>query len=146
MSLIFSRHCEYALQAVLFLALKPEGEMTTIKELTARLDIPYHFLAKILQDLRGKGLLASLKGPSGGFALGMPAEDITLFHIIEAIDGVGFTKNCVLGFAECSGKNPCAVHDRWATLRDGVYNMLVGKNIAQVAGDMKKPEYRSAMR
>lgn len=142
MSLIFSRQCEYALQAVLYLALKPQGEMTSIKEVTKRLDIPYHFVAKILQDLTYKGLLSSMKGPTGGFSLAMPSKDITLFHIVEAIDGVDFTRNCVLGFPECSGKNPCAVHDRWAAIRDGMYSMLVSRNIAEMAKDMRKPEYR----
>jgi Rrf2 family protein len=141
MSIIFSRQCEYALQAVIFLALRKEGERVSIKDLTKKLDIPYHFLAKILQNLTKKGLLASLKGPGGGFALGMPAADITLFHIVEAIDGVDLTQKCVMGFAECSGKNPCAVHERWATLRDGIYSMLVSRNVAQLAGEMKKPGY-----
>jgi len=144
MSLIFSRQCEYALQAVLYLALKPLDQMTPIKELTDKLDIPYHFLAKILQDLSRKGLLTSLKGPTGGFGLGIPAKNITLFHIVEAVDGVEFTKSCVLGFPECSGRNPCAAHDKWAVLRDGVYDMLVSKNIAEMAKDMRKSEYRTA--
>ena len=142
MSIIFSRQCEYALQAVMYLALRPDGRMTSIRELAKKLEIPYHFLAKILQDLSYKGLLISQKGPTGGFALGMPAKDITLFHIVEAIDGVDFTNKCVMGFPECSGKNPCAVHDKWATIRDGIYSMLVNKNIAQMAREMKKPEYQ----
>ena len=138
MSLIFSRQCEYALQAVMYLALRPQGKMTSIRELTGQLKIPYHFLAKILQHLTRKGLLTSLKGPTGGFALGMPAKDITLFHIIEAVDGVEFTQRCVMGFPECSGKNPCALHDKWNGLREGIYSMLVSRNIAQLAADMKK--------
>ncbi|HEY4613017.1 MAG TPA: Rrf2 family transcriptional regulator [Bacteroidota bacterium] len=142
MSIFFSRQCEYALQAVMYLALKPPGEMTSIKELTKRMEIPYHFLAKILQNLTRKGLLSSQKGPTGGFALGMHAKDITLFHIVEAIDGVDFTNKCVLGFSECSGKNPCAVHTKWGTLREQIYEMLVNKNIAQMAEETKKPEYR----
>ena len=141
MSLIFSRECEYALQAVLYLALKPAEDMTSIRELTKKLDIPYHFLAKILQDLARKGLLRSLKGPTGGFTLGLPPEDITLFSIVEAIDGGEFRTKCVLGFAECSGKDPCAVHEQWAVIREETYKMLVGKNIAQMAMDMRKPEY-----
>ena len=141
MSLIFSRQCEYALQAVLYIALKPDGEMSSIKEMAKKLDIPYHFLAKILQNLSRKGLLRSLKGPTGGFALGMPPKDITLFHIVDAIDGVNFTSQCVMGFPECSGKNPCAVHEQWAGLRDGVYKMLVNKDIAHMAKSMKKPMY-----
>lgn len=141
MSLIFSRQCEYALQAVLYLALKPAGEMTSIKELTAKLSIPYHFLAKILQDLRNKGLLDSLKGPTGGFRLALPPERITLLRVVEAIDGTGVFDNCVLGFEECSGKNPCAVHETWGELRDRIHGMLAEKSIAQLAKDMKKPEY-----
>ena len=142
MSLIFSRQCEYALQAVLYLALQPEEEMTSIKNLVKRLDIPYHFLGKILQDLTRKGLLRSMKGPTGGFALAMPARDITLFHIVEAVDGIDFTKSCVLGFPECSGRNPCAVHDAWSALREGVYTMLVRENIGKLARDMKRSKYR----
>ena len=141
MSLIFSRQCEYALQAVVFLALQKEGERISIKDLTKQLDIPYNFLAKIFQDLSRKGLLESLKGPGGGFSLGMAARDITLFHIVEAIDGVDFTQKCVMGFSECSGTHPCAVHEKWAALRDGIYSMLVSKNVAQLAMEMKKPGY-----
>ena len=141
MSVLFSRQCEYALQAVTYLALKRDGEMTSIKELTKRLGIPYHFLGKILQDLTYKRLLVSQKGPTGGFRLGMSPKDITLFHIIEAIDGVAFTNSCVLGFPECSGKNPCAVHEKWGGIRETIYSMLVNKNIAQIAREMRKPEY-----
>ena len=143
MSVLFSRHCEYALQAVLYLALKGGKERITTQELTKKLKIPYHFLGKILQDLTRKGLLASEKGPRGGFSLAMPAEEITLFHIVDAIDGTEFTRSCVLGFPECSEKHPCSVHSTWGGLREDIYTMLVKKNIAQLARDMKKPEYQS---
>jgi Rrf2 family iron-sulfur cluster assembly transcriptional regulator len=142
MSLIFSRQCEYALQAVLYLAAKPPGERTSIRELTHRLHIPYHFLAKILQRLQRKGLLSSLKGPSGGFSLRAPAQQITLMQIVEAVDGPGLTSVCVLGFPECSGKNPCSVHDRWAGIREEIRQMLVKRSIAELILEMKKPEYR----
>jgi Rrf2 family iron-sulfur cluster assembly transcriptional regulator len=142
MSIIFSRQCEYALQATSYLALQPQDVMISIKDLTRTLKIPYHFLGKILQKLVSKGLLKSLKGPTGGFALAIPANEITLFRIIEAIDGNSFLTNCVMGFPECGGKNPCAVHEKWGNLRDGIFNMLVNKNIAQIAKEMKKPEYK----
>ena len=142
MSTLFSRQCEYALQAVIYLARKPEGEMTPIRELTERLEIPYHFLGKILQDLTRKRLLRSLKGPTGGFALAKPAGQITLLQIVEALDGTDFFNECVLGFPECGGENPCPVHHRWGPIRDEIRGMLLGKNIAQLAAEMKRPEYR----
>jgi Rrf2 family iron-sulfur cluster assembly transcriptional regulator len=142
MSIIFSRQCEYALQAVSYLALQPAGKKTSIRELTRKLKIPYHFLAKILQNLTYKKLLVSQKGPSGGFALALPTDKITLFHIVEAIDGSGFANKCVMGFSECSDKSPCAVHKHWVKMRDGIYSMLVSENIAEMARAMKRPEYR----
>jgi Rrf2 family iron-sulfur cluster assembly transcriptional regulator len=142
MSVLFSRQCEYALQAVMYLALKPEREMTSIRELTKKIQIPYHFLAKILQDLAYKGLLVSQKGPTGGFGLAKSPKEITLFDIVEAIDGTGFTTDCVLGFPECSGKNPCAVHEKWGAMREELRSVLVNKNVAQMAKEMRKPEYK----
>jgi Rrf2 family transcriptional regulator, iron-sulfur cluster assembly transcription factor len=117
MSIIFSRQCEYALQAVSYLSLQPEGRLTSIRTLTKKLKIPYHFLAKILQDLTYKKLLISQKGPSGGFALALLPEQITLFHIVEAIDGDDLTKKCAIAFSQCSGKSPCALHHHWEKLR-----------------------------
>jgi Rrf2 family transcriptional regulator, iron-sulfur cluster assembly transcription factor len=141
MSIIFSRQCEYALQAVSYLALQPAGKKTSIRELTRKLKIPYHFLAKILQNLTYKKLLVSQKGPSGGFALALPPDMITLFHVVEAIDGSDFASKCVMGFQECSNKCPCAIHKHWALMREGIYSMLVSENIAEMAKAMKKPEY-----
>jgi len=142
MSIIFSRQCEYALQAVLYLALKPYGDKTSIRELTNKLEIPYHFVAKILQDLTRKGLLTSHKGPAGGFGLGIPAKDITLLKIVEAVDGDGFLHNCVFGFPNCSGNNPCAVHEQWDEIRTKIHSMISTKNILELAGDTKKPQYK----
>jgi Rrf2 family iron-sulfur cluster assembly transcriptional regulator len=141
MSIIFSRQCEYALQAVLFLALKPQKEMTSIRELTKRIDIPYHFVAKILQDLTRKGLLVSHKGPAGGFGLALPAKNITILQIVEAIDGLSFLNNCVFGFPDCNHNDHCAVHDQWEKIRERIQDMLASKNILEMAEINKKPQY-----
>lgn len=143
MSLIFSRQCEYALRAVLYLALQPAGELVSIRDLVKKLDLPYHFLAKILQGLTRKGMLISSKGPRGGFALAKPAREITLLQIVEAIDGPALITSCVLGFQECSGEHPCSVHDRWSGIRENIRGMLASKNVGQMAKEMKKPGYRS---
>jgi Rrf2 family iron-sulfur cluster assembly transcriptional regulator len=129
----------------MYLALKPDGEKTPIRELTRQIGIPYHFLAKILQNLTHKRLLVSQKGPTGGFALAKSPREISLYDIVEAVDGVGFATSCVMGFPECSAKNPCAVHDMWAEVRKNLQATLADKNIAQIAKGMKKPEYKSVL-
>lgn len=141
MSIFFSRQCEYALQAVMYLALSSNGESTSIKELTEKLQIPYHFLAKILQDLTYKGLLESHKGPAGGFKLRKSVQEITALNIVEAIDGVEFKDKCLLGFPDCSSLTPCAAHEKWHILREEIYAMLANKKISDLAREMKRQEY-----
>ena len=142
MSTLFSRQCEYALQAVLHLAGRPAGERTSIKELTARLGLPYHFLAKILQQLTHTGLLSSQKGPTGGFALALPAGKITLLQVVEAVDGTALFTSCVLGLPECGGVNPCPVHDRWGTVREEIRTMMSSKTIEELASGRGAPGRR----
>lgn len=143
MGLIFSRQCEYALQAVLYLAAKPPNDMTSITELANKVEAPSPFLAKILQNLAHQGILLSHKGRTGGFRLAKPAREITLLHIIEAIDGSEFLRACVLGFPTCSDKYPCATHKDWAKVREGISDMLKRRNISDMAQEMKQSRYRA---
>jgi Rrf2 family iron-sulfur cluster assembly transcriptional regulator len=137
MSIIFSRQCEYALQAVLYMSTQPESKFTNIIEMSERLGIPMPFLGKTLQLLVGTKLLQSQKGPNGGFRLAKSPDEIALFHVVDAIDGTEFLTSCVLGFPECSSKNPCPMHSEWGVLRDRVYQMLANKTIAEVAKEIK---------
>ena len=67
---MFSKTCEYAIRAMIFIAQKSEhGIKVGIKEISKGIASPEHFIAKILQDLSRKGLVQSAKGPNGGFFL-----------------------------------------------------------------------------
>jgi Rrf2 family iron-sulfur cluster assembly transcriptional regulator len=144
MSVLFSRKCEYALQAVSDLALQTSGKVVSIKELSERLGIPYHFLGKILQDLAQKGILLSRKGNDGGFALARPATQMTLSEVVDAIDGTGYKDQCIMGFTECSAKHPCAIHEQWEKSRNEIHDLLSGKSVAEIAAGMHKPEFKGA--
>jgi Rrf2 family transcriptional regulator, iron-sulfur cluster assembly transcription factor len=121
MSTIFSKACEYAIQSTLYIGLHGDRRVG-IKEIARQLDIPVHFLAKILQSLAERGVLTSFKGTAGGYTLGSPAESIRLLDIVSAVDGLELFEHCVLGFPHCSSEHPCPVHDTWkgvlATMRD----------------------------
>ena len=134
--MIFSRQCEYALQAVLYMSTQPKGKYTNINEISDRLDIPMPFLGKTLQLLVKGKLLSSLKGPKGGFKLEKNPGEITLFHVVDVVDGASFMTSCVLGFPECSSKNPCPVHFDWGHLRDRIYHMLAHKTILDFSRDI----------
>jgi Rrf2 family iron-sulfur cluster assembly transcriptional regulator len=138
MSILFSRHCEYALQAITYIAMKPPSSATPIKELAFKLGIPYYFLAKILHDLKTKGLLFSQKGPCGGYGLAKQARVLTLLDVVNAIDGLDFSKRCVMGFSHCDDKVPCAAHIHWSNIRKDIWAMLAERNLKEAANAVGK--------
>jgi Rrf2 family protein len=131
--MIYSRSAEYAIRAFVHLAQVPEGKFAMVKNIAEQEEIPAHFLAKILQQLARKGLLRSSKGPTGGFALRVPASDVRLLDIVEALDGLTAYQQCASGLAECSDEMPCSMHDSWMSLRSRIMDYLGRNTIADLA-------------
>lgn len=63
------------------------GELAHIEHLAETEAVPANFLAQILLSLRDHGLISSRRGNRGGYALARPAEDITLYDILMAVEG-----------------------------------------------------------
>ena len=131
--MIYSRSAEYAIRAFVYLATVPDGKYAMVKQIAQESDIPSHFLAKILQQLARKGFLRSSKGPTGGFCLRQPAEELTLVEIVDSIDGLQEYHRCPGGMTECNDQQPCGLHDSWSVLRSRIMEYLEGTTIADVA-------------
>jgi Rrf2 family iron-sulfur cluster assembly transcriptional regulator len=144
--MIYSRSAEYAIRAVVHLAMLPPGEYIMAKTVAAEADIPAHFLAKILQDLARQGFLKSNKGPRGGFRLNVPAEDLNMLRIVEVVDGPGRYDRCIGGSSECNDRAACGMHDSWRALRSRIIDYLGGTSVADLAkalGEKRKLLARS---
>lgn len=83
-----SSRCEYACRAMVELARNEHAEVPlTASEIAERRSIPEKYLVHILLQLKHSGLIRSVRGPQGGYFLAKQPEEISLFHIVEAIDG-----------------------------------------------------------
>ena len=129
MTVIFSKKCEYGMQAVLYLAAHQTDGVTRVDDIAATLKVPKEFVSKILQSLTANGIVASKKGKFGGFALAKDPTRIRLIDIVAAIDGLEMFESCVLGFPNCTPGTPCPVHDTWGELRTLAYNMLTEETL-----------------
>lgn len=131
--MLYSRSAEYAIRACVHLAQVPDGRYAMVKQIAAEEEIPAHFLAKILQQLARKGLLRSSKGPTGGFSLRVPADEVRMLDIVEALDGLSEYEKCAGGLAACTDDMPCPLHDSWKTLRSRIMDYLGRNTIADLA-------------
>ncbi|MBZ0200618.1 MAG: Rrf2 family transcriptional regulator [Ignavibacteriaceae bacterium] len=132
MKVMFSKKCEYGLQAVLYLSTKEPGTIVSSEDIAKILSIPKEFVSKILQNLTEYGIVYSKKGKAGGFALAKASNKIQLIDVVSAIDGMGVFNGCVLGFSNCSPDSPCPVHDKWGVLRTMAYDMLTQETLDQL--------------
>ena len=84
-----SAKTEYACIAMLELASQyKSGEPVRIRRIAERHDVPPRFLVQILLQLKGAGLVTSVRGAAGGYQLVSPPEEVSLGRIMDAIDGL----------------------------------------------------------
>lgn len=103
-------------------------------------DLPSRFLAKIFQKLSRHGVTLSHRGAVRGYSLARPAGAITLCEILEAIEGQGLFDRCVFWPARCSPRRPCALHDRWVTLKPELERMLETTTLGELAAIPSRSE------
>ena len=133
---MFSKACEYAIKAMVFIQYKSQqNETTNLSEIAEAIDSPAAFTAKILQQLRKSDLLESIMGVKGGFRI-LENKQISLKEIIVAIDGNGIFSNCVLGLKACSSTNPCPVHNKYAKIRGEMERIMQKTFLADLANQL----------
>ncbi len=136
--MIYSSACAYAIRAMTWMALgKPESYML-LEDIHRQAALPRHFLAKVLQKLVRRELLLSAKGRRGGFILARPAETITLYEIVQAIDGAAAFRQCVVGLTRCDDQQPCPQHDAWKMLRGEIYEFLQATTVQCLAETLRE--------
>lgn len=103
-----SKKVEYGILSLQYLADR-EGTLVPAKEIAAHLDLSFEFLAKTMQTLMKKGLIASQQGIKGGYYLTKKSSDISLSDIVYALDSTPKLVECIEDHAN---KDAC--------LREGV--------------------------
>lgn len=82
-----SAKTKYACIAMLELASQYEsGGPVRIRRIAERHNVPPRFLVQILLQLKGAGLVGSVRGAAGGYQLLLPPEKVSLGQVMEVID------------------------------------------------------------
>ncbi len=130
---MLSKTALHALHAVAQLAELPEGQFRGATSIAEEIGAPANYLGKLLQSLVQEGIVYSQKGIGGGFRLAKKASSIPLYNVIEPIDHISKWSGCFMGRSRCSSEEPCAMHTRWAKVRDEYFSLLKEATIADIA-------------
>lgn len=82
-----SAKSDYALRALIEIAVHPEGKAVSAEELGRAQEIPHGFLQAILADMRRSGIVVSQRGQAGGWKFARKPEEISVADVIRAVDG-----------------------------------------------------------
>ena len=93
----FSKKTEYAVIAVMDMAVADNGELITAKDLSEKYNLPRELLGKVLQSLVRDELIISQQGVKGGYRLALPPEKINFNLIIKAVEGPIHLVDCRAG-------------------------------------------------
>jgi Rrf2 family protein len=129
---------KYGLKAMIALASLPEGEMAFSAEIALAERIPKKFLDAILLELRRSGLVKSRKGPAGGYALALPAADISIGACMRVLDGPLAPISCASRTAfvpcqDCNDVAECLVRRAMTEVRDAISDILDAQTLADLA-------------
>lgn len=134
--MIFSKSFGYAIRSILYVSMRGnEGRKIQTLEISKRLNIPHHFLGKIMQKLAEKGILESTKGPYGGFSMNNNSYNTPLLDILMITDGDELFHSCSLRLKRCNASQPCPMHSCVVDIRDQLKERLTSTTIASLQGD-----------
>ena len=127
---------DYSLKALLTLAERyPSSEPLRVEEIAASQAIPENYLRRLLIELKRGGLVASQKGPSGGYMLARHPARITMADVVEIIEGDYNPVDCLDDGANspCPRDQPCPMRDVWREVREAVTAVLRRSTLQSLA-------------
>jgi Rrf2 family protein len=143
-----SKKADYALIAMKHLALRGDrgiGASSSAREIAELYAIPIELMAKVLQRLVRRGLLASHQGTRGGYELARSPSLISVADVIQAIDGPVTVTACSTEEGQCEQFLTCNVRDPLWRLRERILAALGECTIAELASDPPQPGTKTAV-
>ena len=130
---------EYAIKAVLDLAMHQGGDLIPIQDIASRQGIPQRYLEQVLLALKRSGLLTSRRGSSGGYHLTRPPEEITVGAVLRAVEG----ENAPFEVLRRGGDG-YDLAELWTEIADAVSRVIDGLTFGELAARVS--ERRAAVR
>ncbi len=137
---MLSKSCQHGIKAMICITKNAqESKRVSIGEVSSKINVPEAFTSKILQRLVKAGMLKSKKGVNGGFYIENRLLDkLTLWHIVNELDGANLKYGCVLGLDDCSNQHPCPVHNEYKSIRQNLITFFENTYLTDLTENMVK--------
>lgn len=121
----------YAVTAMLDLAIHSDKGPVSLSEISKRQEISLSYLEQLFSKLRKADLVASIRGPGGGYQLGRTLDTIYIAQIVDAVNESIDATNCG-GKGNCQQGEVCLTHHLWSDLSDQIHQFLNSISLAKL--------------
>lgn len=121
----------FAVTAMVDLAMRGGNGPVTLASISERQKISLSYLEQLFGKLRKHEVVASVRGPGGGYCLARPANKISISDIIVAVDESLDASQCH-GLGNCNDEKQCITHDLWMGLNGTISSYLKNVNLQQL--------------
>ncbi len=124
----------YAMVALADIALQSSDKLVTLGEISERQDISLPYLEQLFVKLRRADLVASVRGPGGGYRLARPASDIRVVEVLAAVDETvdAMHKGAGASGASSGSQAQSLTNRLWESLSANVYVFLHQTRLSDV--------------
>lgn len=129
-----SRQTDYAARIVLHLACQEPGRRIAIVEMARERKLPVPFVRRIVSSLVEKGLVNAVRGVGGGVTLARDARELSLWDVVEAVEGPQCPSPCHEEPRACPLSSGCPVRGVWTSTAKVLENHLRSVRISDLAG------------
>jgi Rrf2 family iron-sulfur cluster assembly transcriptional regulator len=127
----------FAVTAMVDLTQRGGKGPVTLAAISERQKISLSYLEQLFSKLRKNNVVASVRGPGGGYCLARPANKISIAEIVVAVDEPLDATNCGR-LGNCNDGEPCSTHDLWMGLSDKIHEYLQQVSLQQLVDGQKK--------
>jgi Rrf2 family protein len=129
---MLSKTTEYALQALIYLAMHRDREPILAREISDNVQIPRNYLSKILHGMKRSGFLEAERGKTGGYRLARDPKHIRISDVVDLFESLSGYDHCFLSKSPCSKSAPCAAHKEWRPIAGQVLNFMRKTTLANL--------------
>jgi Rrf2 family protein len=131
----FTKRADYGLMAIHYIAAHGEEGAVSAKRIAEEFHIPQERLAKILQRLAKKQLIASQNGPKGGYVLTRAPREITVGQVLRALEGPVQIVSCMVDSDDCPQFSRCNLRRPVQKIQASITYFLDTMTLAELTAD-----------
>jgi Rrf2 family iron-sulfur cluster assembly transcriptional regulator len=130
--MLLSTKGRYAVMAMVEIAKQGDVRPVSLGDIAGRLELSLAYLEQLFMKLRRKGLVQSMRGPGGGYALGRNAGAISIGEIMAAVDEPVRMTRCAGEDDGCVASKRCSTHFLWDALGAHIEQFLTDATLDDV--------------